>query len=58
MIMINLYDVKGLPNMEKLMRHTYLYHGDVGAAEVDHLEHELLAGEEMVHHELAVAERH
>jgi hypothetical protein len=32
--------------------------GDVGAAGVDHLEHELLAGEEAVRHELAGAERH
>ena len=32
--------------------------GDVGAAGVDHLEHELLAGEEAVRHELAGAEGH
>jgi hypothetical protein len=32
--------------------------GDVGAAGVDDLEHELLAGEEAVGHELAGAERH
>lgn len=32
--------------------------GDVGAAGVDDLEHELLAGEKTVGHELACAERH
>jgi hypothetical protein len=32
--------------------------GDVGAAGVDDLEHELLAGEKTVGHELARAERH
>mgnify|MGYP003702792165 CR=1 FL=1 len=44
------------PHAGETLNETHL--GDVGAARVEHLEHELLAGEEAVRHELAGAEGH